>query len=173
MNDFISHVLAAIERDGSEIAAVFPGLAGLTVVYKFSERLANDVVSIVILVIQSCADHNTGCQIAEYINPLLSQCRLLSQELFLTATAATFVEAWRVVEKMAALASSLASEDGLVSEAAIPLEYSRLLGQVVCVHGRLLRAGGSSSHALLLDTTCSKSIWMNTSRKKLNTPRTA
>lgn len=45
MNDFISHVLAAIDRDGSEIAAVFPGLAGLTVVYKFAERLANDVVS--------------------------------------------------------------------------------------------------------------------------------
>lgn len=49
MNDFISHVLAAIERDGAEIAAVFPGLAGLTVVYKFAERLANDVVSIDIL----------------------------------------------------------------------------------------------------------------------------
>lgn len=46
MNDFISHVLEAIDRDGSEIAAVFPGLAGLTVVYKFAERLANDVVSL-------------------------------------------------------------------------------------------------------------------------------
>lgn len=44
MNDFISHVLDAIDRDGAEIAAVFPGLAGLTVVYKFAERLANDVV---------------------------------------------------------------------------------------------------------------------------------
>ena len=49
MNDFISHVLAAIERDGAEMKAVFPGLAGLTVVYKFAERLANDVVSSVML----------------------------------------------------------------------------------------------------------------------------
>lgn len=46
MNDFISHVLEAIDRDGSEIAAVFPGLAGLSVVYKFADRLANDVVSL-------------------------------------------------------------------------------------------------------------------------------
>ncbi|GHJ85367.1 hypothetical protein NliqN6_1769 [Naganishia liquefaciens] len=112
MNDFISHVLAAIERDGAEMKAVFPGLAGLTVVYKFAERLANDVI-------------------AEYINPLLSQCRLLSQELFLTATAATFVEAWRIVEQMSVLASSLLAEDGPGIGAKIPQEYSRLLGQVV------------------------------------------
>jgi recyclin-1 len=46
MNDFISHVLAAVDQDGAVITKVFPGLAGLIVIYKFTDRLANDVVSI-------------------------------------------------------------------------------------------------------------------------------
>jgi hypothetical protein len=46
MNDFISHVLAAVDQDGAVITKVFPGLAGLIVLYKFTDRLANDVVSI-------------------------------------------------------------------------------------------------------------------------------
>ena len=37
-------------------------------------------------------------QISEYVSSLLSLTRLLSQDLFLTATAATFVQVWRVVD---------------------------------------------------------------------------
>ncbi|KAJ9125540.1 hypothetical protein QFC22_000501 [Naganishia vaughanmartiniae] len=117
MNDFISHVLAAVNQDGAVITKVFPGMAGLIVIYKFTDRLANDVV-------------------AEYINPLLSECRLLSQELFLTATPATFVESWRVVEKMAEVAKKLIPDGAEKVEggiAPVSLDYSRLLGQVVYV----------------------------------------
>lgn len=46
MNDFISHVLSAVDQDGAVITKVFPGLAGLVVIYKFTDRLANDVVSV-------------------------------------------------------------------------------------------------------------------------------
>jgi hypothetical protein len=74
--------------------------------------------------------------VAEYINPLLSECRLLSQELFLTATPATFVESWRVVEKMADVAKNLipdGAEEAEEGVASVSLDYSRLLGQVVYV----------------------------------------
>jgi hypothetical protein len=56
---------------------------------------------------------------------------LLSQELFLTATAATFVEAWRIVGKMAALAASLNEDKALADDVTISHEYTRLLGQVM------------------------------------------
>lgn len=36
-------------------------------------------------------------QVGEYVSSLLSQTRLISQDLFLTASAAAFVQAWRVV----------------------------------------------------------------------------
>ena len=40
----------------------------------------------------------TETQIGEYISPLLSQSRAISQDLFLQATAAAFVQAWKLVD---------------------------------------------------------------------------
>ncbi len=37
-------------------------------------------------------------QIGEYIQPLLGQTRVVSQDLFLQATPATFVQAWKLVD---------------------------------------------------------------------------
>lgn len=37
-------------------------------------------------------------QIGEYIHPLLSQTRVISLDIFLQATAASFVQAWKLVD---------------------------------------------------------------------------
>lgn len=37
-------------------------------------------------------------QIGEYIHPLLSQARVISLDIFLQATAASFVQAWKLVD---------------------------------------------------------------------------
>ncbi|KAH8102307.1 exocyst complex component Sec10-like protein [Cristinia sonorae] len=77
MDGFMTHVLDALREHGTRAVRVFPPPAN--VLLSFAERLANEVV-------------------AEYISPLLDRARELSTELFLKATAATFREAWRIVD---------------------------------------------------------------------------
>ncbi|WVF72932.1 hypothetical protein IAT40_007750 [Kwoniella sp. CBS 6097] len=77
MDAFISHVLEAFRIDAQLAHQVFPSNA--RVILSFCDRVASDVIG-------------------EYIHPLLSQARAVSQELFLQATAATFVQAWKLVD---------------------------------------------------------------------------
>ncbi|KAI5995727.1 exocyst complex component Sec10-domain-containing protein [Pisolithus marmoratus] len=77
MDSFMSRALAALQEDGAAAMRVFPPKAGVLLAY--AERLAVEVVG-------------------EYIAPLLSETRNLGTPLFLSATAACFREAWRVVD---------------------------------------------------------------------------
>ncbi|KAG9017515.1 F-box protein: endocytic membrane traffic, recycling ReCYcling 1 [Tulasnella sp. 427] len=85
MDDFMSHILDSIRTHGSTAVRVFPPSSG--VLRAFADRVTVDVVG-------------------EYITPLLSQARAVSNEVFLKATAATFVQAWRIVDLLLEVASS-------------------------------------------------------------------
>ncbi|TFY70862.1 hypothetical protein EVG20_g2160 [Dentipellis fragilis] len=77
MDDFIGFILDALREHGARSVRVFPPEAG--VLLAFADRLASEVVG-------------------EYITPLLTHARSLSNgTIFLTATAASFREAWRMV----------------------------------------------------------------------------
>jgi recyclin-1 len=77
MDAFITHILEAVRIDAERAQRVFP--PGARVILLFSERVANDVL-------------------AEYIQPLLAQSRIVSSEMFLRAVAATFVQVWKLVD---------------------------------------------------------------------------
>ncbi|KAF8452346.1 exocyst complex component Sec10-domain-containing protein [Boletus edulis BED1] len=79
MDGFMSHLLAAIEEDGARAFRVFPRESG--VLLAFAERIADDVIS-------------------EYISSLLARARTITIPLFLSATAACFREAFRVVDSI-------------------------------------------------------------------------
>lgn len=85
MDAFMSRALAALQEDGAMAMRVFPPEAGVLLAY--AERLAGEVVG-------------------EYISPLLSEARNLGTPFFLSATAACFREAWRVVDGLLALVAS-------------------------------------------------------------------
>ncbi|KIJ07871.1 hypothetical protein PAXINDRAFT_173216 [Paxillus involutus ATCC 200175] len=89
MDEFISHLLTAIEDDGARATRVFPPEAG--VLLAFAERIASDVVS-------------------EYISTLLTHARSISTSLFLSATAACLKEAFRVVDGILKVSGSKSSE---------------------------------------------------------------
>ncbi|WVO18527.1 hypothetical protein L204_106246 [Cryptococcus depauperatus] len=77
MDAFISHVLEAFRLNAETAVRVFPSTARVTL--SFCDRLSSEVIG-------------------EYIYPLLTQARAVSQDLFLRATAATFVQAWKLVD---------------------------------------------------------------------------
>ncbi|ORY33405.1 exocyst complex component Sec10-domain-containing protein, partial [Naematelia encephala] len=77
MDAFIAHVLEAFRLDAQVATRVFPATA--RVVLSFCERVATDVIG-------------------EYIQPLLAQARIVSLDIFLQSTAATFVQAWKLVD---------------------------------------------------------------------------
>lgn len=77
MDAFMAHVLESFRLDAELAARVFP--LGAKVVYSFSDRVAMDVLG-------------------EYINTLLGQTRVMSPELSLRASAASFVQAWKLVD---------------------------------------------------------------------------
>ncbi|KAJ4002004.1 exocyst complex component Sec10-like protein [Lentinula boryana] len=77
MDDFMSIVLKAISEHGSRAVRVFPAEAGVLI--SFSERVASDVVG-------------------EYISAVLTRAREISVDVFLKATAASFREAWKMVD---------------------------------------------------------------------------
>jgi len=85
MDAFMAHVLESFKMDAELAVRVFPPRA--QILRSFADRVAMDVIG-------------------EYINTLLSQTRIMSPEMSLRATAASFVQAWKLVdttmEKLAA-----------------------------------------------------------------------
>lgn len=77
MDAFITHVLETFRIDAERATRVFPSEA--KVILSFCDRVANDVVG-------------------EYVQSLLGQARIVSQDIFLQATAATFVQSWKLVD---------------------------------------------------------------------------
>ncbi|KAF8635631.1 hypothetical protein AX15_000269 [Amanita polypyramis BW_CC] len=77
MDEFISVALTSIKDHGSCAVRVFPPAA--QVLIYFADRLANEVIG-------------------EYITTLLAHSRELNSHVFLTAVAASFREAWRIVD---------------------------------------------------------------------------
>lgn len=77
MDAFIAHVLETFRIDAELAHRVFPPEA--RVILSFADRVSSDVMG-------------------EYIQPLLSQARVVSLDLFLQASAATFVQAWKLVD---------------------------------------------------------------------------
>ncbi|KAG6897148.1 hypothetical protein C0992_003806, partial [Termitomyces sp. T32_za158] len=86
MDEFMGGVLKAIDEHGSRAVRVFPPAAQVLV--SFAERVANDVVG-------------------EYITALLTRARAgTNSSIFLQATAASFKEAWRIVEALTRVAQA-------------------------------------------------------------------
>lgn len=104
MDDFMSHVIGAIRTDGGVAVRVFP--PDSQVLYAFADRIANEVVSPPRGLSRRRDFENFRLQVGEYITPLLSHARSVSNEVFLKATAATFVQAWRMVDVLVEVAAS-------------------------------------------------------------------
>ncbi|EGN91831.1 hypothetical protein SERLA73DRAFT_127958 [Serpula lacrymans var. lacrymans S7.3] len=77
MDSFMTNTLSSLEEHGARAVRVFPPAS--RVLLGFAERVATEVVG-------------------EYISPLLTRAREISNEVYLKATAASFREAWRIVE---------------------------------------------------------------------------
>jgi recyclin-1 len=77
MDEFMAHVLGVLSDWGSRAIRVFPPQSGVLI--SFAERVSVEVVG-------------------EYITPLLMRAREIGPAVFLQATAATFKEAWRMVD---------------------------------------------------------------------------
>lgn len=105
----MSHILDAIRTHGSTAVRIFPPSSG--VLRAFADRVTLDVVG-------------------EYITPLLSQARAVSNEVFLKATAATFAQAWRIVDVLLDVASRGGSSPSETSvESPKPQENGRPSGR--------------------------------------------
>ncbi|CUA68353.1 Recyclin-1 [Saccharomyces cerevisiae S288c] [Rhizoctonia solani] len=92
MDKFMSHVLETVEKHGALATRVFPSAS--RVLPSFADRLANDVIG-------------------EYIAPLLSKARESSTLLYLQAAAASFVQAWRLVD---ATRKAAGKDDKVISQ---------------------------------------------------------
>ncbi|KAJ7505525.1 exocyst complex component Sec10-domain-containing protein [Mycena galericulata] len=77
MDEFMGAILGAISEHGSRAVRVFPPASDVLI--SFCDRVASEVV-------------------AEYITELLTRARELSNATYLKAAAATFREAWRIVD---------------------------------------------------------------------------
>ncbi|KIM77632.1 hypothetical protein PILCRDRAFT_615587 [Piloderma croceum F 1598] len=84
MDDFMAHIFAAIREHGSRAVRVFPPSS--QVLLAFADRVANEVVG-------------------EYITPLLTRAREISNEAYLQATAASFSQAWEMVDVLLEVAA--------------------------------------------------------------------
>jgi recyclin-1 len=79
MVDFMNHITDAIKNDGAPAIRIFP--AESRVLLSYADRVALEVVG-------------------EYITPLLSHARGITNEVFLQATAASFAQAWRIADAL-------------------------------------------------------------------------
>ncbi|KDR74817.1 hypothetical protein GALMADRAFT_249710 [Galerina marginata CBS 339.88] len=77
MDEFMDDILGAINEHGARAVRVFPPAS--QVILLFSERLANEVVG-------------------EYITTLLAHAREISTDTYLKSAAASFREAWKMVD---------------------------------------------------------------------------
>ncbi|KIK40306.1 hypothetical protein CY34DRAFT_87603 [Suillus luteus UH-Slu-Lm8-n1] len=89
MDEFMASVIRALEQHGTRAVFVFPPAAGVLI--GFAERVANEVVG-------------------EYIAPLLTRAREISNTLYLTAVAASFREAWKIVDVLTTVSSSFSGK---------------------------------------------------------------
>lgn len=77
MDEFMKYVLKSFVESASVAVRVFPSESSTLLL--FASKLATDVI-------------------AEYITPLLSRAREISNASFLRATAACFKESWKLVD---------------------------------------------------------------------------
>ena len=89
MDEFMKYVLESFTESGSVVVRVFPP-ESLTLL-SFASKLATDVI-------------------AEYITPLLSRAREISNDSFLRATAACFKESWKLVDAIIQVSTSSPSK---------------------------------------------------------------
>lgn len=85
MDSFIAHVLEAFKTDAELAVRIFPTDAA--VVLSFCDRVVTDVIG-------------------EYINSLLSSARAISPHLFLQATPASFIQAWKLVDVVVSISDT-------------------------------------------------------------------
>lgn len=110
MDEFMKHILDAVQKDGGIAIRVFP--AESQVLLAFSERLAVEVVSpafppsFLLIHLHSWP----SLQVGEYIVPLLTKAREVSNEVFLKAAAASFREAWRMVDVLMQISGEIAKD---------------------------------------------------------------
>ncbi|PPQ73408.1 hypothetical protein CVT24_008502 [Panaeolus cyanescens] len=90
MDTFIEDILKAIYEHGARAVRVFPPPSQVLIF--FCERLANEVVG-------------------EYISTVLSRAREISNDIFLKSTAASFREAWRIVDAIMEVAKQREDAD--------------------------------------------------------------
>ncbi|KAG2131018.1 exocyst complex component Sec10-like protein [Suillus clintonianus] len=89
MDEFMASIIRALEEHGTRAVFVFPPAAGVLI--GFAERVANEVVG-------------------EYIAPLLTRAREISNALYLTAAAASFRESWRIVDVLTTVSSNFSGK---------------------------------------------------------------
>ena len=99
----MKYVLKSFTESGSVVVRVFPS-ESLTLL-SFASKLATDVI-------------------AEYITPLLSRAREISNDSFLRATAACFKESWKLVDAIIQVSSSKRSISRAQAEDVMYVLYS-------------------------------------------------
>lgn len=150
MDEFMAHVFAALREHGSRAVRVFPPSS--QVLLAFADRLANEVVrpflhfTIIYL-------NSKTYQVGEYITPLLTRAREISNEAYLQATAASFSQAWGMVDVLLEVASQRTDSMVERTKAEDVMQVSPLLSPL----GFITRF-----FWVLADTACSKSTWTNT-----------
>jgi len=107
MDEFMKYVLKAFAESGSIAVRVFPS-ESLTLL-SFASKLATDVI-------------------AEYITPLLSRAREISNNSFLRATAGCFKESWKLVDVVIQVSSSGPSKSAISRTQAEDVMYVLRLG---------------------------------------------
>ena len=88
----MKYVLKSFTESGCVAVRVFPSQS--PTLLSFASKLATDVI-------------------AEYITPLLSRAREISNDSFLRATAACFKESWKLVDAIIQVSSSHSSKDAI------------------------------------------------------------
>lgn len=156
MDSFISFVLQAIEEHGSRAVRVFPPTS--QVLISFAERIASEVVSLFFPSTFGLCSH-VLFQVGEYITALLTRAREGGRDggaMFLQATAASFKEAWRMVDAvMQAAEARPGVESGVLKTRAedVVCDFSiSIVSDLVVYSGIGIR--------------CLRPIWTNTWMKK-------
>lgn len=136
MDEFMTHILTALHKDGSTAVRVFP--PDSFVVLSFAERVANEVVNF-LLFKKITIFLTRSLQVAEYVAPLLTRAREISNEAFLKATAATFREVWRIVDELIKLNDEASAvKEGSASVPYVTQNQAEDVMSVCLIHIELL-----------------------------------
>lgn len=129
----MKYVLQAFTENGSIAVRVFPSES--PTLLSFASKLATDVI-------------------AEYINPLLSRAREISNDSFLRATAACFKESWKLVDAVIQVSSSSPSKSTISRTQAEDVMY--------VLHWRFILDNLTMKVAIV----CSRRTWTSTWTKR-------